>query len=52
MPISLAAKPEPVTVTGLPGAPLVRLIETLGFTVKAMSETPPAVVVAPEASTV
>jgi hypothetical protein len=34
MPVSLAPKPEPVTVTELPAAPLDRLRDMLGVTVK------------------
>jgi hypothetical protein len=47
MPVSLAAKPEPVTVTELPGAPLVRLREMPELTVKVMSGTLAVVVPAP-----
>ncbi len=34
MSVSLALKPEPVTVVELPGVPLVRLMEMLGVAVK------------------
>ena len=34
MPVSLAPKPEPVTVTELPAAPLDRLMDMPGVTVK------------------
>ena len=50
--VSLVAKPEPVTVTEVPGAPLVRLMEITGFTVKVMSGTALGWVVAPDASIV
>jgi hypothetical protein len=52
MPVSPALKPEPVTAIGLPGAPLVRLIETPAVVVKAMSGTVVAKVDEPYASIV
>jgi energy-converting hydrogenase Eha subunit B len=39
MPVSLAPKPEPVTVTELPAAPLDRLMDMPGVTVKVISGT-------------
>ncbi len=52
MPVSLALKPEPVTVTELPTAPLVRLREMTGVTVKIMSGMVVAEVEEPYASMV
>jgi hypothetical protein len=52
MPVSLAAKPEPVTLTEVPEAPLVPLREMLAAMVKTTSDTLAADVVAPEASNV
>ena len=50
MPVSLAPKPEPVTVTELPVAPLDRLMDMLGVTVKVILWTLAAVVTEPCAS--
>jgi len=47
MPVSLAPKPEPVTVTELPAAPLDRLMDMTGVTVKVISRTLAAVVTEP-----
>jgi hypothetical protein len=47
MAVSLAAKPEPVTVSDVPGLPRFPLRETAGVTVKGASRSEPA----PEALT-
>jgi hypothetical protein len=53
MAVSLAAKPEPVTVTEVPGGPVSGLIERLGFiNVKTKIGTTPDGVIEPEALTV
>jgi hypothetical protein len=49
MPVSLASKPEPVTVIEVPGDPLVRLIVRPEPTVKVMTGTESAEVVEPYA---
>jgi hypothetical protein len=49
MPVSLAAKPEPVTVTEVPDAPLDRLMDMPGVTVKVILGTLAAVVSEPYA---
>jgi hypothetical protein len=50
MPVSLAPKPEPVTVTEVPGDPLVRLRVMMAFTtMKVTPGTEPAEVVVPYA---
>jgi hypothetical protein len=41
MAVSLAAKPEPVTVNDVPGFPLFPLRETVGVTVKRASRSDP-----------
>jgi hypothetical protein len=41
MPVSLAAKPEPVTVSDVPGFPRFPLRETAGVTVKGASRSEP-----------
>jgi hypothetical protein len=50
MPVSLAPKPEPVTVTELPAGPLNRLMDMPGVTVKVILGTLAAVVTEPYAS--
>jgi hypothetical protein len=50
MPVSLAPKPEPVTVTELPAAPLDRLIDMPEVTVKVILRTLAGVVTEPDAS--
>jgi len=50
MPVSLAPKPEPVTVSELPAAPLDRLMDMPGVTVKVILGTLAAVVTEPCAS--
>ena len=50
MPVSLAAKPEPVTVTELPTAPLCRLRDMPEVTVKVRSGTIAGVVTEPDVS--
>jgi hypothetical protein len=53
MPVSLAAKPEPITVTTVPGGPFAGLIERLGFSnVKVTLGTTPEGVIEPKALTV
>lgn len=49
MPVSLAPKPEPVTVNGLPAAPLDGLIDMAEVTVKVVVGTLAAVVAEPYA---
>src|SRR3972149_5810288 len=48
--VSPAPKPEPVTVTGVPGAPLARLMVMVAAMVKVRSGTALACVVEPAAS--
>ena len=50
MSVSLAPKPEPVTVSELPAAPLDRLMDMPGVTVKVILGTLAAVVTEPYAS--
>jgi hypothetical protein len=53
IPVSPAAKPEPVTVTEVPGGPLAALRERPGFiNVKTMLETTPDGVIEPKALTI
>ena len=50
MPVSLAPKPEPVTVSEFPEAPLDRLMDMPGVTVKVVLGTLAAGVTEPDAS--
>ena len=47
MPVSLVLKPEPVTVTTVPGGPLVGLTATVGVTAKVMPGREPVRVTEP-----